>query len=536
MRMAEAKESRRGFIRAAGAVVFGATAGSAAGAGPSASYPPAPGPADLDVRQFGAKGDGTTIDTRAINKAIDAAAEAGGGTVHFPAGNYLSYSIHLKSNVRLFLASGSTILAADPPKNGEAGYDLAESNKPWEDYQDFGHNHWHNSLIWGEDLHNVSICGPGLIWGKGLSRGEGEGPVAEKPGVGNKAIALKNCRDVLLRDFSILHGGHFGILATGVDNLTIDNLKIDTNRDGMDVDCCRNVRISNCSVNSPWDDAICLKSSFALGYARATEMVTISDCMVSGNFQEGTLLNATFKPFPPNANIDRNGRIKFGTESNGGYKNITISNCVFDGCFGLTILSVDGALIEDVSISNITMRDTVASPIFLRLGARMRGPAGVPIGRIRRVNISNIVSLNSSGKICSMIVGLPDHPIEDVKISNILIQHPGGGTKQDAAIHLEEKPKDYPEPTMFGTTPAHGLLIRHAKGIEISDLKVIAQEADARPCIEVDDAANVDFFRIKAEHQPNTSVFVLNDVKDFTAAKCDSIPDAQIGETKHKEL
>ena len=258
--------------------------------------------------------------------------------------------------------------------------------------------------------------------------------------------------------------------------------------------------------------------------------------MVSGNFQEGTLLNATFKPFPPNANIDRNGRIKFGTESNGGYKNITISNCVFDGCFGLTILSVDGALIEDVSISNITMRDTVASPIFLRLGARMRGPAGVPIGRIRRVNISNIVSLNSSGKICSMIVGLPDHPIEDVKISNILIQHPGGGTKQDAAIHLEEKPKDYPEPTMFGTTPAHGLLIRHAKGIEISDLKVIAQEADARPCIEVDDAANVDFFRIKAEHQPNTSVFVLNDVKDFTAAKCDSIPDAQIGETKHKEL
>jgi polygalacturonase len=124
-----------------------------------------------------------------------------------------------------------------------------------------------------------------LIWGKGLSRGWGVGPKAEDPGVANKAIALKNCRNVLLRDFSILHGGHFGILATGVDNLTIDNLKIDTNRDGMDVDCCRNVRITNCSVNSPWDDGICLKSSFALGYARATEMVTISNCLVAGSYE-----------------------------------------------------------------------------------------------------------------------------------------------------------------------------------------------------------------------------------------------------------
>jgi polygalacturonase len=534
--MNDGKESRRGFFHAAGAAVFGGAVGARMGASANASYPPTPGPADLDVRQFGAKGDGATIDTPAINKAIDVAAAAGGGTVHFPAGTYLSYSIHLKSNVRLFLSGGSTILAADPPKEGQSGYDFAEPNKPWEEYQDFGHNHWHNSLIWGEGLHNVSICGPGLVWGKGLSRGEGQGPVAETPGVGNKAIALKNCRDVLLRDFSILHGGHFGILATGVDNLTIDNLKIDTNRDGMDVDCCRNVRISNCSVNSPWDDAICLKSSYALGYARATEMVTISDCMVSGSFQEGTLLDATFQPFPPGANVDRNGRIKFGTESNGGYKNITISNCVFDGCFGLTIVSVDGAVIEDVSISNITMRDTVASPIFLRLGSRMRGPAGVPIGSIRRMNISNIVSLNRSSKICSMITGVRDHPIEDVKISNVLIQHPGGGTKQDATIHLEERAKEYPEPTMFGTTPAHGLMIRHAKGVEVSDFKVIAQPLDARPCFTVEDADHIDFFRIKTDHEPNTSVFVLDNVKDFSVAKCDSVPDTQIGETKHKEL
>jgi polygalacturonase len=191
---------------------------------------------------------------------------------------------------------GSTILAADPPSQSKAeGYDLPESNQPWEAYQDFGHNHWRNSLIWGENLDDVAIQGPGLIWGKGLSRGEGAGPVAEAPGVANKAIALKSCRNILLRDFSILHGGHFGILATGVSNLTIDNLKIDTQRDGIDVDCCRNVRISNCTINSPWDDAICLKSSFALGYACDTEMVTISDCMVSGSYLEGAVLDASFK-------------------------------------------------------------------------------------------------------------------------------------------------------------------------------------------------------------------------------------------------
>jgi polygalacturonase len=535
--MTYAKSSRRGFVTAAGAAVFG----TMVGARPIGANERTPGETHLpngtfDIRDFGATGDGKTLDSPAINRAIEAAAAAGGGTVHFPAGKYLSFSIRLKSHIRLFLASGATIIAADSPQEkGHEGYDLAESNKPWEDYQDFGHNHWHNSLIWGESLENVTICGPGLIWGKGLSRGEGVGPVAEIPGAGNKAIALKNCHKVLLRDFSILHGGHFGILATGVDNLTIDNLTIDTNRDGMDVDCCRNVRISNCSVNSPWDDAICLKSSFALGYARATDMVTITNCMVSGSFEEGTLLDGTFKRLPPNTDIDRNGRIKFGTESNGGYKNITISNCVFDGCFGLAILSVDGAIIEDVSISNITMRDTVAAPIFLRLASRMRGPAGVPVGVIRRVNISNIVSSSASPQICSMISGTPNHKIEDVKLSNIVIQHPGGGTKKDAAIQLQEKEKEYPEPTMFGTTPAYGLYIRHAAGIELSDFKVLTDATDARPCIIADDVDGFDLANLKINH-PVTPTVVLNDIKDFSISRSDSIPDGHFAESKHREF
>ena len=529
------RNTRRDLLKITGATVLGAGARSHAsaqtrGAGRAA-------PVDFNVRDFGATGDGRTLDTSAVNKAIDAAAAVGGGTVHLPAGAYLCYSIRLKSHVRLQLANGSTIIAADPPKESAGqGYDLPESNKAGEGYQDFGHSHCHNSLIWGEELEDVSICGPGLIWGKGISRGEFQGPLAELQGVANKAIALKRCRNVILRDFSILHGGHFGILTTGVDNLTIDNLKIDTNRAGIDMDCCRNVRVTKCSINAPWDDAICLKSSYALGFPRAAEMITISDCMVSGSFEEGSLLDGTFKRFAPDADIDRNGRIKFGTESNGGFKNIAITNCVFDGCFGLAILSVDGAVIEDVTISNLSMRDTVGSPIFIRLGSRMRGPAGVPVGAIRRVSISNVVSSSTSSLICSMIAGIPNHRIETLKLTNIVIQHAGGGTPMDARRQLEEKEKVYPEPNMFGNTPAHGFFIRHAQDVEINNCNVVSAASDARPCFVVDDVENADFSSIKANQLANTPLFILDNAKDIRLENCNSLPDVEIAEAKHREL
>src|SRR5207248_2945379 len=229
----------------------------------------------FDVTRFGARGDGVTIDTDAINRAIEAAARPAhgngqpGGTVYFPAGTYASYSIHLQSNVALYLGQNATILAA-APANGK-GYDLAEpgAGNP---FQDFGHSHWHNSLIWGENLQNITIEGPGKIDGSGLVSG---GSAESAPLNGNKAIALKLCRNVLIKDITIFKGGHFGILPTGVDNFRIDGLVIDTNRDGINVDCCKNVRIANTTVNSPNDDAIVLKSSFALNVARATENVTI---------------------------------------------------------------------------------------------------------------------------------------------------------------------------------------------------------------------------------------------------------------------
>jgi polygalacturonase len=539
MRKSVGNERRR-FLKAAGLVgVTGMAIGveiPTSGAQETANLRPITVP--FDVRIFGATGDGKTIDSVAINRAIEYAERMGGGTLHFRAGNYLCYSIHLKSKVALYLDQGATIVAADPSSIVSQSYDAAESNKPWEDYQDYGHNHWHNSLIWGEGLRDVAILGPGLIWGRGLSRGWGAGPKAEDPGVANKAIALKNCRNVLLRDFSILHGGHFGILATGVDNLTIDNLKIDTNRDGMDIDCCRNVRVSNCSVNSPWDDAICLKSSYGLGYARATEMVTISNCLLTGSYEEGAMLDGTWKKFPADEKVPRTGRIKLGTESNGGFKNITVSNCVFDGCRGLAIESVDGAVIEDITCTNITMRDVYEAPIFVRLGARMRGPAGVPIGTVRRLIFSEISCMQAQGspKIACILAGIPEHSIEDVKIADLIAVNRGGGTKSDAELQVPEKEKQYPEPNMFGTTPAHGFFIRHVKGLELQSVKIECSNPDERPVFVLEDVDAAEFGRIKVPVREGIPTFTLSNVRNFAVYRSRPVPDSEVAAAEKKSI
>ena len=537
-RLSAQKEStRRDFLQVTVAGLVGtaiATPGTAIGQQTAPAPSVTAGRSLYDVRAFGAKGDGTTVDTPAINQAIETIAANGGGTLHFPAGTYLCYTIRLKNNVDLYLDQGTTIFAASSGAGGQ--YDTAEPNQ-WDQYQDYGHSHWHNSLIVGEDIHDFSILGPGLIWGKGLSRGTREEPRAEEPGVGNKAISLKNCHNAILRDFSILHGGHFGILATGVDNLTIDNLKIDTNRDGMDIDCCSNVRVSNCTVNSPWDDAICLKSSFGLGYARATENVTITNCFVSGSYMEGTMLDGTRKPFPPDARIPRNGRIKFGTESNGGFKRITVSNCVCDGCHGIALEAVDGALLEDVTIDNISMRDIVDAPLFLRLGDRMRGPQGVAVGALRRVIISNIVCSNANSGISSLITGLAGHLIEDLKISEILIEHKGGGTPEQAKLEVPEEERDrYPEPRRFGDTPSHGFFIRHVKGIEMENVKILVQQPDQRPAFVLDDVHGADFFRIKTTPTANVPTFALKNVEDLKIGQVNSMPDTHLDKVDNKSL
>lgn len=461
-----------------------------------------------NVKDFGAKGDGIHIDSDAINEAIKSASANGGGTVFFPAGTYASFSIRLASNITLYLDAGSTILAAYPEKG--RGYDLAEENEH-NLYQDFGHSHWKNSLIWGIGLENITIKGEGLIHGRGLTREE-----SRLPGVGNKAISLKECKNVVIKDISMLRCGHFAVLATGVDNLSLLNLKVDSNRDGFDIDCCKNVRVSDCIVNTPWDDAIVLKSSYALGYFKDTENVTIANCFVSG-YDNGTVLDATYQKDEPQAPDHgyTTGRIKFGTESSGGFKNISITNCIFEQCRGLALETVDGGHLEDVVINNITMKNIVNAPIFLRLGSRLRSPKGTPVGKIARVSISNINVYNADSRYACIIAGIPDHQIEDVTLSNININFKGGGTKEDGALTPPENANLYPEPWMFGTIPASAFFIRHAKNIELNNIKISHQTPDFRPPLWMEDVDGARIINFRTPIEQGIEPYKLSDVTDF---------------------
>lgn len=521
-----------------------------------------------DVKEYGAEGDGIHIDSPAINAAIDAANNAGGGTIYFPAGTYQCYSIRLKSNVSLYLDHGAVIKAAIPNENEH--YDLPEENTST--YQDFGHSHWKNSLIWGIGIHDVSIQGFGLIDGsEGITRGQ-----AKMNGfpAANKAIALKECRNVTIKDISMLQCGHFAMLLTGVDNLTIDNVRCDTNRDAFDIDCCANVRISNCFVNTLNDDAIVLKCSYGLGYAKPTENVTITNCQVSG-YDPGTLLDGTFQKTITQA-PDRDGptgRIKFGTESNGGFKNISISNCVFDHCRGIALETVDGAIIEDIVIDNITMRDIVNSPIYIRLGNRARGPKELPVSVVRRVKLSNITVKDADCRYASIIFGLDGHPIEDVSLSNIHIQYKGGlsmddvihqrgansfftrinsaahGTPQESKnaidstnknerdpFDIPDMEKGYPEPSSHGILPAYGLFIKHAKNISIDRVRFETIEEDKRPVIVLMDVDGIKFKDMKVDKSADAPYFVLKNVSKLEIEDFDGLKDKSILSTQHLEI
>ncbi|OLF16331.1 rhamnogalacturonidase [Actinophytocola xanthii] len=504
----------------------------------------------FDVRRYGAKGDGRTIDSPAINRAIAAAAK-NGGTVFFPAGTYTSYSVRLRSDVTLHLDRGATLLAAQP-RDGK-GFD-APGEGAGNPYQDFGHSHWRASLIWGEGLENIGIGGPGRIDGAALVRNmTPESP----PGTGDKAIALKLCRNVVIRDVTIVRGGHLSILPTGVDNLSIHNVTIDTVRDGINVDCCRNVRISHCTVNTHGDDAIVLKSSYALGFPRATENVTIADSMVSG-YDVGTLVEGTFGREDPLA-ADRDGptgRIKFGTESNGGFRNIAISNMIFERCRGLALETVDGGLLEDVTISNITMRDVSNTPFFLRLGARMRGPAGREIGKLRRVSISDVTVHNADPRYPSMIVGLPGHDVEDVRISNVRVHMRGGLSMTEAAEQpldlintffaepgarepyaVPDRPQSYPEPSMFGILPAWAFYVRHATGVRMDNVDVHFERPDTRPAVVLEDVRDADLHRVRLSKAEGAPTFVLRDMSDFALHQSRPVGEARIpGHVVHEEL
>lgn len=516
----------------------------------------------FNVRAFGAIGDGRTLDTAAINRAIAAAHTSGGGTVVFGPGEFLAHSIRLRSYVTLHFEAGAVLVAADPP-----GYDAPEDAPP-NVYQDFGHSRFHNSLIWGEDLDHIALCGPGRIYGRGLSRGNGRialpvGQVAPQPpghlpdvleadgfhdgtedsggarvdgavfaypnprdtlpsGVGNKAIALRECRHVIVRDLTILHGGHFAILASACHDMAIENVFIDTNRDGIDIDGCSNVRIARCTVNSPWDDGICLKSSCGSGLLRPAENITISDCYVSG-FVEGTLLDGTRSRLFQHRGGPI-GRIKLGTEASGGFRNVAITNCVFEFCRGLALEQVDGAMMENIVVSNISMRDVMNAPIFIRLGGRLRAPGAEKAGTARGITISNVVAHHVAPEHGIFVAGLPGHPVRDVLLSGIQLHSRGGGTDADRRRIVPEMVRDYPEPMLFGTLPAWGIYARHVVGLHLRDISFHLLGPDARPAAHFEDVDALDLSNIRVTPGTADAEWTFTQTTNVRAHFCPGAP------------
>ncbi len=456
-----------------------------------------------DVRDFGALGDGLHIDSPAINAAIQKASDDGGGTVVLQNGIFMCYSVHLRSNVVVRIEKDAVLKAA--PVTDENGYDEPEAND-FDQYQDFGHSHWHNSLLWGENLHNVTIEGEGLIDGSGVLTRGGSRKSRTGQTTANKALALRDCRRVCVRGVNFLACGHFAMLLTGVDNLLIEDVMVDTNRDGFDIDCCERVTIRRCRVNTLNDDAIVLKCSYALGWAKPTSRVLIEDCQVSG-YDVGSLWNGTCT-----ANMQKapdgdgpTGRIKLGTESNGGFRHITIRRCSFTHCRGLALETVDGAPMEDINVSHITMHDICNSPIYIRLGDRMRAPKGFQHSTVSGIRIRDVNVTDADSRYACLIAGLPGHPIRDLHLKNIHVQFRGGLTLEDVKEQRGANPffysearksgehgvDNYPEPSAHGIQPAWGLSIEYAEKIRLNNVQLELMKPDERPCFHFKDTKRI---------------------------------------------
>lgn len=406
------------------------------------------------VQDFGAAADGRKLDTAAIQSAIDTCAKAGGGTVWFPPGLYRSGTLKLKSRVNLHLAEGSCL---------QGSTDLADYPVTVPAFRSYTDNYTDKSLLFGENLDSVSITGAGTIDGSGAAF---KGPYKVRPYL----IRFISCRNVTLRDITIENSPMWVQHYLACDDVHLTGLRIrsrvNANNDGIDIDCCDRVRISDCDISSG-DDAIVLKSTSA----RPCRDVVVSNCVLS------SACNA----------------FKLGTETNGGFQNIALSNCtVYDTRLaGVALEIVDGGTLDGVVISNVAMRN-VHAPLFVRLGDRARpfkdGDPRPAIGQLRNVVIQG-VQASSAGITGCALAGLPDHPLQDITLRDISIISAGGGTEMDAKRRIPESADRYPEYSMFGILPAHGLYVRHARGLVLENVRCGTSAPDARPAIVRDDAA-----------------------------------------------
>ena len=440
----------------------------------------------FNVQEFGAIADGTSKDTKAIQKTIDTCVQNGGGTVYFPPGIYLTGSLHLKSHVALYIDHGATIMASTD-NNDFDPYEKLD----FETDSDKETSFFHYALMWGEDIERVAIRGTGIIDGNRTKRG------------GPKPIALKRCKHVTIRDITILNAPNYAISMLGTDYVNIDGVSILNGYcDGIDPDGCKHVSISNCKIET-WDDAIVPKASFSLGYRRAVENLTVTNCDLATN------CNA----------------FKLGTESGGDFKYITVSNCVMYNrstgrppISGIALESVDGANIDGITISNISMIN-VSSPIFMRLGNRGRD-MDIPVpGSLKNVIISNIVATGAE-QACP-ITGIPGFRIQDVILDNIRITYKGGGTIEQTNTEVPEHIAKYPEAKMFGVLPAYGFYCRHVEGLKMQDVKLTYNSPDYRHALVCQDVCRLDLDSFEAQQaKGGGAVIRFNNVSQAMVRGC----------------
>ena len=434
---------------------------------------------------YGAKGDGKTNDTEAIQEAINNCHQEGGGKVYFHNGQFLSGTIYLKSNVTLDIEAGAVLLGSDNLDD----FPIIPSRYP--SYT--GELVTNKSLIYSEDARNISVCGRGTINGRGdlwVDGPYGSPSFSVRP----RIIHFRGCENVRICDVTLYNAASWVQSYQSCKNMVIDGITVDSrentdiekprfadapgrNNDGLDLIDCQQVRIANCFINSG-DDAICLKS---FSPDEACRDITITNCIVSSNASG----------------------IKIGTESSGCFEDITVQNCVIydTRVDAVSIITVDGAKVERIIISDITARNIKGSAIFIRLGNRnrqYRKNVAINTPVLTDIIIENIQGTRISSDYGCSVSGITDNPVENIILRNISLALEGGGKTEDSYRQIPEKAKDYPNGSTFGILPSYGFFIRHAKSISLENIRLSFAKEDQRPAILCDDVEHLEIKGLKA--------------------------------------